>query len=371
MSRKFKKLVRSVSEKSGVSHAGAVNLLRRGNPAPVRALDPVLIRSGAKALAGKHTHEAGVVSAVLDDGDVMVTPAEPRSTQGGISFWRHEEPARYSAADVRHFPLKKGERFARFVEDVFDVRLCFSQSSDEPVLYGHNRPAMYENGTPLHYVIMDKPVGKTSYVIGEEGESILAIAKPRRVIIPLWKTSADFLDNDRIVGFDAVKIRRAVRDRMLALIDASNFVHDLLAAGPDCGPRGEPVHLSSPPDGAEWYVADLDDHLSPDCGMLLDAPPLHSPFRYGCGRGKIGRWVSGPTFSGLYLCEGETSVVSPRTCRACRSPLRPENLRIADGCPCNSPRGVNHGLVPTDTCTCPECDPAQTGSTRYSAVSGP
>lgn len=52
-------------------------------------------------------------------------------------------------------------------------------------------------------------------------------------------------------------------------------------------------------------------------------------------------------------------------CRGCGKPLLPENYRIADGCPCNSPRGVNHGLVPTATCTCAECDPEQTGSTRY------
>jgi hypothetical protein len=41
-----------------------------------------------------------------------------------------------------------------------------------------------------------------------------------------------------------------------------------------------------------------------------------------------------------------------------------ENLRVADGCPCNSGRGDNHGIVPKDTCTCAICDPAQTGSTR-------
>lgn len=312
MSRKFKKLVRSVSEKSGVSHAGAVNLLRRGNPAPLKALDPVLIRSGAKALAGKHTHEAGVVSAVLDDGDVMVTPAEPRRTQGGLSFWRHEEPARYSAADVRHFPLKKGERFARFVEDVFDVRLCFSQSSEEPVLYGRDRPGMYENGTPLHHVIVNKPVGKTAYVIGEEGENVIAVMGPHCVFIPLWETSADFVDGDgMLLGFDAVKIRRAVRDRMLALIVCSNIVHDPLMAGSDGGPRGEPTLLSSSPEGTEWYVTGLDDDLSSDCGMLLDAPPRYSLSRYGCGKGKVGRHVSGPTFAGLYLLEGQVSMVGP------------------------------------------------------------
>jgi len=37
---------------------------------------------------------------------------------------------------------------------------------------------------------------------------------------------------------------------------------------------------------------------------------------------------------------------------------------IADGCRCNSPRGINHGLVPVDVCTCVECDPEQTGASR-------
>ena len=51
-------------------------------------------------------------------------------------------------------------------------------------------------------------------------------------------------------------------------------------------------------------------------------------------------------------------------CRACGKPLDPGDTRIADGCPCNSPRGVNHGIVAKETCTCVECDPAQTGSSR-------
>ena len=58
-----------------------------------------------------------------------------------------------------------------------------------------------------------------------------------------------------------------------------------------------------------------------------------------------------------------TDVVS--NCRFCNKPLLQENYRIADGCPCNAGRGINHGLVPKDTCTCVECDPEQTGSTRY------
>lgn len=58
----------------------------------------------------------------------------------------------------------------------------------------------------------------------------------------------------------------------------------------------------------------------------------------------------------------------PDLCRGCGGMILPENRRIADGCPCNSPRGVNHGLVPKNTCTCPECDPAGTGSTRISSA---
>ena len=58
-------------------------------------------------------------------------------------------------------------------------------------------------------------------------------------------------------------------------------------------------------------------------------------------------------------------------CRNCRKSLDPKNYRIADGCPCNSPRGVNHGLVAKETCVCVECDPEQTGSTRYSIETDP
>lgn len=51
-------------------------------------------------------------------------------------------------------------------------------------------------------------------------------------------------------------------------------------------------------------------------------------------------------------------------CRACGKPLDPSLTRVADGCPCNSPRGINHGLVPANVCTCVLCDPAQTGAAR-------
>lgn len=51
-------------------------------------------------------------------------------------------------------------------------------------------------------------------------------------------------------------------------------------------------------------------------------------------------------------------------CRSCKKGLLPENRNMADGCTCNSPRGVNHGLVYENTCTCIKCDPEQTGSVR-------
>lgn len=52
-------------------------------------------------------------------------------------------------------------------------------------------------------------------------------------------------------------------------------------------------------------------------------------------------------------------------CRGCgKALILPANQVIADGCPCNSPRGINHGFVPKDVCTCSECDPDKTGSSR-------
>lgn len=62
---------------------------------------------------------------------------------------------------------------------------------------------------------------------------------------------------------------------------------------------------------------------------------------------------------------GDGPFSPPDECRGCGEGIWPENRTIADGCPCNSSRGINHGLVPKNTCTCQECDPEQTGSTRY------
>ncbi len=55
-------------------------------------------------------------------------------------------------------------------------------------------------------------------------------------------------------------------------------------------------------------------------------------------------------------------------CRHCGQNLLPENAQMADGCPCNSGRGINHGLVDVLTCTCNVCDPAGTGGSRLRSM---
>ncbi len=60
-----------------------------------------------------------------------------------------------------------------------------------------------------------------------------------------------------------------------------------------------------------------------------------------------------------------TDELPKKFCRGCHRLLLPENLTMADGCACNSPIGVNHGLVPKETCTCFICDPTISGCSRY------
>jgi len=64
----------------------------------------------------------------------------------------------------------------------------------------------------------------------------------------------------------------------------------------------------------------------------------------------------------LYPNEG--LFIRANLCRHCNRILSYENKFIADGCGCNCSRGTNHGLVPKNTCTCVECDPNKTGSSR-------
>jgi len=45
----------------------------------------------------------------------------------------------------------------------------------------------------------------------------------------------------------------------------------------------------------------------------------------------------------------------PRSCSACGKPLALENLYVDDGCPCNSPRGVNFKPQPCRLCKTDNC----------------
>ena len=56
---------------------------------------------------------------------------------------------------------------------------------------------------------------------------------------------------------------------------------------------------------------------------------------------------------------------SMKVCRGCGKKLEDSNRTLADGCPCNTPRGVNHGLVDQQVCTCSVCDPKETGASRW------
>ncbi len=77
------------------------------------------------------------------------------------------------------------------------------------------------------------------------------------------------------------------------------------------------------------------------------------------------------TFS---VCSAPAPALAPLSSdersRGCDKRLLRYNCVLADGCPCNSPRGINHGIVPTEVCTCPVCDPAQTGTSRAGIRTG-
>lgn len=45
----------------------------------------------------------------------------------------------------------------------------------------------------------------------------------------------------------------------------------------------------------------------------------------------------------------------PEKCNACGKPLLLENLYVDDGCPCNTPRGVNFKPAPCPTCKTDNC----------------
>ena len=136
---------------------------------------------------------------------------------------------------------------------------------------------------------------------------------------------------------------------------------------PNDPPPGQPVELS-------WTIWEKDVH------SISGDEPASFGFTWSSEDGSwwLECWDKGGEQLGIIELEPratrgavrslfrEMGVVlrTPEKCRGCGRWLNPCADTIADGCPCNSPRGINHGIVPEHACTCPVCDPAQTGSAR-------
>lgn len=88
-------------------------------------------------------------------------------------------------------------------------------------------------------------------------------------------------------------------------------------------------------------------------------PPLHMKVEEVSPTG--GLYIKSPTGAWCMLLNSSQVEFVPEVtpahpvCRGCNQPLKAENAWMSDGCPCNNPRGINHGLVPKEVCTCEEC----------------
>lgn len=88
-------------------------------------------------------------------------------------------------------------------------------------------------------------------------------------------------------------------------------------------------------------------------------PPLHMNVEEISPTG--GLYIKSPTGAWCMLLNSSQVEFVPEVtpahpvCRGCNQPLKAENAWMSDGCPCNNPRGINHGLVPKEVCTCEEC----------------
>lgn len=72
--------------------------------------------------------------------------------------------------------------------------------------------------------IYEKDPDTTAYIMGEEGENVLAVSKPKRVIFPLFTLdAADHFTDDEVVEYFA----KAEMERLMAILDAA-VVHGSL-----------------------------------------------------------------------------------------------------------------------------------------------
>jgi hypothetical protein len=71
------------------------------------------------------------------------------------------------------------------------------------------------------WIMFKKPEGSTVFMIGEEGENILAVSKPPRVIVPLAQYSARRITDECPQGEDDPhQLECAIQDRLQAILDS-------------------------------------------------------------------------------------------------------------------------------------------------------
>lgn len=259
MSRKLKKLARSVSEKSGVSYAGAVNLLRRGAP---RVGDDVEFDRGGSPVRG-------TVVYILPPSGI---PGVPRP---GKNIFLVSVP---SSGGREHLYLPRS--------------VLRPLPPSDPCVFG----LFLSGGVPPNCLpIYEKDPGEAFYYVGEEGDCVYAVTRPRKVVIPLFEVRSDLVDADgNVLGQDLPVVRRILRERMEALLDAAalNLFGDRdVVVIPRTDAAGVSARLgtsvtwfmSAPPGGCDGKVLSE----PPPSGRLFCGPPLpgvivrEGAFRYG------------------------------------------------------------------------------------------
>jgi len=262
MSKKFKKLVRQLAEKTNVSHQGAVNLLRRNSPRSLKPLDWVQTQDGT----------TGIISTV-SNRIIVLTPATPISTSDGMVFrCSEEEPLqRFDLDEVKPYRLPQGERKARFVEELFD-------------LVTETNIADHAGGTMSGDLFIFEKGNCSAYLVGEGGNTILAVVRPHRVMVPLWESQADVLFDGVVIGQNAVQIQKVLRSRMVALLAA--------------GISEKTLDISNP----TWFVDIAGD------GQILSKPnELDKP--YACGIKSAGLQIKSLGRYGLMALSRDFSII--------------------------------------------------------------
>lgn len=230
MSNKFKRRMRALAEKAGVSYAGAVNISRRGIPKLLEG----------RRLVVRSLGPAEIVCAYRPDNFVV----------------------RFDSGEMRKV-LRKD--FVRLLPDPDKSRCVSNLFMEVDIPFGT-------------VALFDKTPGVVGYVISEDGESITAVLKPRRLYVPLFLAYQELWDDDgRLLGFDASYTRKALVERMSAILMSpfygESYVDDgYLKVSLEDAPAAIEARLGAPP---VWYVVEGED-------VFRTSIP-DSPCRFTCG----------------------------------------------------------------------------------------